>query len=204
MTSLTTASEPVVRVSDPVIRRRVIDRGTVPAERAATVGSTGLPAIEPLVTVTQAGATAFYTQCAPHGTAILDAIDDAIDGAAADGPTREPDAVVDHDPTTTRLPVAHLPGLDTGVRTVLGACGWRRPTTPTDHEAAGGFEPPDPAAVLELGASLRGRGWGDLCHDAPLGETWETVRKADDSPTVVVNAHGNTADTLLLESAPFE
>ena len=204
MTSLTTPSEPVIRVSDPVIRRRVLDRGTASAERVATVGSTGLPAIEPLVTVTQAGETAFYTQCSPHGTAILDAIDDFLGVDTADGQTREPDAVVDHEPTLPRLPTAQLPGLDTGVRTVIGACGWRRPTNPADHEAAGGFEPPDPDAVLEIGASLRGRGWGDLCHDAPLAETWVAVGEADDSPTVVVNAHGTTADSLLLGSAPFE
>ncbi|WP_253736659.1 NADH-ubiquinone oxidoreductase-F iron-sulfur binding region domain-containing protein [Halohasta salina] len=171
------------------------------------VGSTGLPAVEPLVTVTQAGETALYTQCSP---ADVEAIIDALEAAggdvddAADRAKKTPEAVVDHEPTATRLPTAGVPGLDTRARSVLGGCGWRRPTNPADYEAAAGFEPPDPEAVLELGASLRGRGWGDLCHDAPLAETWETVRGAAGSPVVVVNGHGTTADTLLLESAPFE
>jgi NADH-quinone oxidoreductase subunit F len=166
-----------------------------------------VPAVEPLVTVTQAGETALYTQCSPSDLEeIIDVLEDAggdLDDAV-DRATRRPETVVDHEPTATRLPTAGVPGLDTGTRSVLGGCGWRRPTEPADHEAAGGFEPPDSAAVLELGASLRGRGWGDLCHDAPLAETWAAVREAADSPVVVVNGHGTTADTLLLESAPFE
>jgi NADH:ubiquinone oxidoreductase, NADH-binding (51 kD) subunit len=44
----------------------------------------------------------------------------------------------------------------------------------------------------------------DLCHDAPLAETWGTVQEADGNTAVVVNAHGADPDRLLLESAPFE
>lgn len=132
-------------------------------------------------------------QCSPERVAEI-----------VNGTTAEPETLVDHDPLATGLPVPQLPGLDTGVRTVLGGCGWRRPTHPADHEAAGGFKQSDPNTVLEVGATLCGRGWGDRCHDAHLGETWQTVGDADGNTVVVVNGHGNAADTLLLESAPFE
>ena len=207
MTPIIPTQKPVIRVSESGSPRSVPELGIDPGVTVTTVGSTGVPAVEPLVTVTQAGETALYTQCSPGDLEeIIDVLEDAggdLDDAV-DRATRRPETVVDHEPTTTRLPAAGVPGLETGTRSVLGGCGWRRPTNPADHEAAGGFEPPDPDAVLELGASLRGRGWGDLCHDAPLAETWAAVRETAGSPVVVVNAHGNTADTLLLESAPFE
>ncbi|PSQ33847.1 NADP oxidoreductase, partial [Halobacteriales archaeon SW_10_66_29] len=41
------------------------------------------------------------------------------------------------------------------------------------------------------------------CQDRSLAESWETAREADGEPTVVVNAHGTRADTLLSSSAPF-
>jgi NADH-quinone oxidoreductase subunit F len=111
--------------------------------------------------------------------------------------------VVDHDPATTSLPAPDAAGLGVGVRRVLGACGWRRPASADDHEAAGGFATPAPDAVFDAGRELRGRGWGDACHDEAVGETWATVRDADDA-AVVVNGHGTAADALLLASAPFE
>jgi NADH-quinone oxidoreductase subunit F len=194
MTSIISNEEPVFRISDAEQDRRSLERetdGTV-----LEVGSTGVPAVEPLLTATQDGQTAFFTECSPER------IEKIVE--TGDGQGVNPDAIVDHDPATTRLPVPQLPGLDTGVRDVLGGCGWRRPTNPADHEAAGGFEAPEPETVLNVGATLRGRGWGDLCHDAPLGETWNTVRHADGNTVVVVNAHGNDADRLLLESVPFE
>ena len=207
MTSLTTTTEPIIRVSASHASQHVPDSDDGSDRQIVPVGSTGLPAVEPLVTVTGAGETAFYTQCSPADVeALLDALE-AADGsvaAAIDGATRRPEAVVDHEPTITRLPATEIPGLETGTRSVLGGCGWRRPTNPADHEAVGGFTTPDPEAVLELGTALRGRGWGDLCHDATLAETWTAVREADGNTAVVVNAHGNTADRLLLESAPFE
>lgn len=85
------------------------------------VGSTGVPAVEPLVAVTRGGRTAFHARCTPEWleriTSGLDEDADAVDA------TGEADAVVDHDPETTRLPTSELPGLSTGVRAVLGACG---------------------------------------------------------------------------------
>jgi NADH-quinone oxidoreductase subunit F len=197
MTSTTTGDRPVIRLAGP-------GPGPEPPETASDstvlqVGATGFPDLEPLVTVTDGGRTALYPRCSAERVAGLVASVEADGIAAAD-----PATVVEHEPGATRLPAADLPGLRAGVREVLGACGWRRPTDPADHEAAGGFVDPDPDAVLETGAALSGRGWGDLCHDEPLGETWRAVRRADGEKTVVVNGHGNAADALLLASAPFE
>ncbi len=166
---------------------------------AVETGPTGVPALEPLVAVTRDGETALHARCSP---AEMESI-----AAKPNDPTAgDPDAVVEHAPDPATLPAtgSGLPGLDLGSRVVLGACGWRRPTATEDHEAAGGFLDPDPAAVLDAGADLLGRGWGDLCQDAPLAGVWETARDADGDAAVVLNAHGDAADRLLLESAPFE
>jgi NADH-quinone oxidoreductase subunit F len=193
MTVITAGEGPVVRIAG----REVPAPDTDIDATVAAVGPTGVPAVEPLVAVTSGGQTAFYTRCSPERvTEIVSKVDDGDAGDA--------DAVVDHDPGTTRLPVPDLPGLGTGTRAVLGACGWRRPASPEDHEAAGGFGSPDPEAVFAAGAALHGRGWGDLCHDEACGPAWETVRDGEGGGAVVVNAHGNDGDRLLLESAPFE
>jgi NADH-quinone oxidoreductase subunit F len=193
MTATTAGEAPVVRVAGRAVHTPDIDvDGTV-----MTVGSTGVPSVEPLVAVTRNGRTSFYTRCSPERVAEL--VSNVGDGEAGD-----PDAVTDHDPETARLPVPDLPGLGAGTRSVLGACGWRRPASPTDHEAAGGFADYDSKAVLAAGTSLYGRGWGDLCHDEPCAPTWETVHDGAGNGAVVVNAHGADGDRLLLESAPFE
>jgi NADH-quinone oxidoreductase subunit F len=196
MTSITSGDGTVIRIAGTapgdVFSRLVADGDDVVA-----VGSTGIVGAEPLVLVTRDGETTFYTRCSPERA------DEIVSNADSGGVVGDPDAVVEHDPQTDRLPIPQLPGLETDERHVLGGCGWRRPTNPDDHEAAGGFADPDPASVLRAAGNLRGRGWGDLCHDEFLAETWETVRDADDA-VVVVNGHGTAADSLLLESAPFE
>lgn len=199
MTTITTGDGPVVRVSDSDPERDLLASVSGFEDRVVRVGPTGVPAAEPLVTVTKGGRTAFHLRCSSERLAeIVSRVDEAGVTAA------DPDDVVDHDPETTRLPLPNVPGLRTGVRDVLGACGWRRPTEPADHEAAGGFGDVDPDAVVDAGATLHGRGWGDRCHDRPLAETWDAVRDADGRTTVVVNAHGNASDALLLTSSPFE
>lgn len=200
MTSITEEDRPVIRISDPGSGQDILDPSAGTDGTVVEVGSTGISALEPLVMLTDGGRTAFYTQCSPER---------ASDVASRVGETDEfavgePDAVVDHDPDTTRLPVARVAGAGGGVRDVLGGCGWHRPTAPADHEAAGGFTNADSEDVLRLAAELRGRGWGDLCHDDSLAETWESVRDGEGDKVVVVNAHGNAADTLLLDSSPFE
>ena len=190
----------VVRVADGDPSRQLLDAVEALDGTAAVVGPTGVPAVEPLLAVTRGGRTAFHAGCTPERVAAVgerraDGFDAVADAA---------DAVVDHDADAARLPTPDLSGLGVGARTVLGACGWRRPTEPADHEAAGGFVERDPAAVLEVGADLGGRGWGDWCQDEPAAPTWEAVREADDDGAVVVNAHGAAADALLLAGAPFE
>lgn len=199
MTAITTDDGPVVRISDSEVEERRRPGRNVDG-RVVNVGSTGIPAVEPLVMVTLGGKTAFHTQCQPER---IEEIVSSV-GETDDVTTADPEAVVDHEPNKARFPTPQLSGLNAGVRDVLGACGWRRPTDSSDHEAAGGFDESDPEAVLETGTKLRGRGWGDLCTDEPLAEMWKTVRGADGEATVVVNAHGNAADALLLASSPFE
>ncbi|WP_222914344.1 NADH-ubiquinone oxidoreductase-F iron-sulfur binding region domain-containing protein [Natrinema sp. SYSU A 869] len=200
MTAITTGDHLVVRIadSDP-------DEGSVPSTTSfdgsvVNVGPTGVPALEPLVTVSAAGRTALHTRCS---TEDLESIVASIDTTGSvDG--SDPDAVLSHAPDRNQFPTAPLPGLRAGDRRVLGACGWRRPTSVADHEAAGGFVASEAETVLSVGESLQGRGWGDLCQDRSLTDIWRTVRAADGDPIVVVNGHGSPADTLLLSSAPFD
>jgi NADH-quinone oxidoreductase subunit F len=190
----------VVRIAGGDPSRRLLDAVEALDGTTARVGPTGVPAVEPLVAVTRGGRTAFHAGCTPERAADLgERRSEGFDAVASGA-----DAVVEHDPEATRLPRPDLPGLDVGTRTVLGGCGWRRPTEPDDHAAAGGFVERDPATVREVGTSLRGRGWGDWRQDEPVARTWDAVREADDDGTVVVNAHGAAADALLLAGAPFE
>ncbi|WP_435066593.1 NADH-ubiquinone oxidoreductase-F iron-sulfur binding region domain-containing protein [Haloplanus sp. C73] len=164
------------------------------------VGSTGLTRIEPLAMVTLGERTAFYVRCSTDRVSDLAAaLPDDFERVASDA-----DAVVEHDATPTQLPVPPLDEFPADERRVLAGCGWRRPTSVADHDAAGGFRTPDAQTVFDVGEALRGRGWGDWCRDEPVRETWETVRDADGESVVVVNAHGSETDRLLLTSAPFE
>jgi NADH-quinone oxidoreductase subunit F len=200
----TTATDGVtVRVSDASMARRLRDvapEGTT----VVRVGPTGIGAIDPLVTVTDDDETALHADCSPAAGESI-AADATAGTAAGDG---DPDAVVQHAPDASRFPAtgSQLPGLETGDRVVLGGCGWRDPVNPADHEAAGGFAEADTdeEAVVAAGRDLLGRGWGDACHDRPVADAWETARDADGAATVVVNAHGDAGDRLLLESAPLE
>ncbi|WP_234402808.1 NADH-ubiquinone oxidoreductase-F iron-sulfur binding region domain-containing protein [Halarchaeum acidiphilum] len=57
--------------------------------------------------------------------------------------------------------------------------------------------------MLDAAEDLRGRGWGDWCTDDPYADLWAGVRDRDGPTSVVVNAHGNPGDALLLESDPY-
>lgn len=200
MSSIISATDPVVRLSAAA---EGPDRGAVANDAAVevvTVGSTGLPTLEPLITVTEGDETAFHVACSDTDVATL--LARLNEGAGLR--SGDPDAVVSHDPSTTRLPAVDLGGLAVGERRVLGGAGWRRPADPEDHERAGGFALPEPTEGLAVAAGLRGRGWGDICHDEPLRPTWERTMDADGHPAVVVNAHTSSIDTLLLDSVPFE
>ncbi|WP_254274276.1 NADH-ubiquinone oxidoreductase-F iron-sulfur binding region domain-containing protein [Haloarcula marina] len=199
MTSLTDRGDTVVRVaaSDHDDVAVTVDAGV--GGTVARVGSTGVPALEPLVVVTRDGRSGFYARCSD------DRIADIASACLADADVTaaDPDAVADHDPAATSLPPVDLPGLDTD-RPVLGGCGWRRPESAGDHADAGGFADAEADAVFDAGATLLGRGWGDWCRDRPLVEAWETAAEVDEAPAVVVNGHGSTTDSLLLASAPME
>lgn len=196
--SFVTNSEAVdIRIAgrelDPDLRAALSDsHGTV-----AEVGPTGVPSVEPLVSVTDSAQTAVFSRCSTESAntvsqALTDGVETAFEAA---------DTVVQHD--TEQIPTPPVSGLDAGDRTVLALVGWVRPTEPDDYEAAVGFDDSPRDRIDELGSDIRGRGWGDWCQDSPLRSSWQTARQGNGTPTVVVNAHGNRADTLLLSSSPF-
>lgn len=196
MTVITPGESAVLRISDSDPSEKLLD--VVPdVDWIADVGSTGVPAIEPLVMVTREGRTAFHARCSPER---VDAIASELTDEHSLADTA--DAVVEHDPGTTTLPTPALSGLDAGVRRVLGGCGWRRPTNPEDHAAAGGFSDIEPEAVVEVAERLRGRGWGDWSHDERVIDAWRSPLESDGA-AVVVNAHA-ASDAFLLASVPFE
>lgn len=172
----------------------------------AAVGSTGHEGLEPLVTATRDGETAFYPRCSiDRLQSVLADLDDG------DLPTDDATAVVQHEPETSTLPVPEGSALAVGDRAVLGPCGWVAPASVADYRAMGAPLPLDVDGDEALSrleeAGLRGRGRGDASADVPVADDWATVREAEDDPVVVVN--GNEAaehargDRLLLESAPL-
>ncbi|QLC34975.1 NADP oxidoreductase (plasmid) [Halarchaeum sp. CBA1220] len=167
--------------------------GDVPV---AAVGSTGVRALEPLLVATHDGESAFVAN-ADAGD-VEAAVAALGDGDLPDGA----DARVSHGDTPTSLPAPDLDGF-AGDRAALARCGWIDPRDPEAYDAAVGFSDADADAVIDAAADLRGRGWGDWSQDEPLGDLWAGVRERDDPAVVVVNAHGNPGDALLLESDPF-
>lgn len=196
MANSTAGEQFTVRFSDTAHQTALTERvGEDCTVRA--VGSTGRPELEPLGTVTSGGRTALY---ADHTTEQLgEVISACLAESAVDA--GGPLAVVDHGTDQRRFP---LPPSLAGRNAVLGGCGWRRPTSPGDHEDAGGFADADPGDVLGVGETLAGRGWTDVAQDEPVANQWRRALSADGDPVVIVNGHGTRADRLLLESAPFE
>lgn len=197
MIASVTGDRAVVRISDTNPRPELLEELSGPVYEVASTGLTGL---EPLVAVSHEGRTAFHARCSPERVR-------QISSACLDGPdvtAADPDGVVEHEPATPNQPLRELAGLEAATFDVLGGCGWRRPTSPADHEAAGGFPDADRAAVFEVGGELAGRGWGDWCHDERPADTWHTAAEAAGDVTVVVNGHGTAADELLLSSVPLE
>ena len=172
--------------------------GDVPV---AVVGSTGAAGAEPLLLATDDGVTRFYHRCGvEQGQEVARAL---ASGWTPPGG----DAAVEHDAGIEWLPAPGEGPLAAGERSVLGRAGWVAPASLADHEAAGGTAALDasetPEEALSTLGDLAGRGWGDAAADEPVAEQWRTARFADGEPAVVVNAHGNPADRLLLESAPL-
>lgn len=184
----------VVRV--PADRDDVRTAASEGDANVVAVGRTGIPDLEPLVTVTIEGRTALYPNCPPDQAA--DIATDITDGTLDEGA-----AVIEHDPDAASFPAAAVRGLDVGTRRVLGGCGWRRPASAADHEAEGGFVDGSPNDVLDAAETLRGRGWGDWRHDDRVADDWRRLRGDEHTAAVVINAHA-AVDGLLLESAPLE
>lgn len=195
--SNTDHDSPVLRVPTDAtaIRERVDDHDVT----GRGVGPTGIESVAPLVTATVAGETAFHAACSAAEASAV-----ATDVAEGRLRREECTAIVEHDPDVDRLPTPAGSGLDVGIRRVLGGAGWRRPTEPNDHEAAGGFCDAERDEIRQVATDLLGRGWGDWAHDRPVETDWQGAADAEDDPAVVVNAHGTDADALLCESVPFE
>ncbi|MFB6296670.1 MAG: NADH-ubiquinone oxidoreductase-F iron-sulfur binding region domain-containing protein [Halobacteriales archaeon] len=164
-----------------------------------SVGSTGARALEPLLSISRGGRTAFFAACTESRAAEV-ARD--LDG---DLPTQAAEAVVSHEEESGTLPIPDLSALSVGTRSVLGRCGWVRPTHSGDYRASGGFGAlsADSVKLRDAARDIAGRGWGDAATDEPIGETWDRVVDAGGDPAVVVNGHGSPGDRLLLESVPF-
>ncbi|UPM45165.1 NADH-ubiquinone oxidoreductase-F iron-sulfur binding region domain-containing protein [Halocatena salina] len=175
----------------------------------AEVGSVGHIDLEPLVVATVEGKTAFFSR---PSTERMETITRTLGEGTV--PTDGAVAVVEHDPETARLPTPETGPLGTGVRRVLGGCGWLAPTSIEEYTDVRGErftdraeDDPESVRTHVMTSDLRGRGRGDASGDASVAAEWTTVYETADDPVVVVNGnepdeHADS-DRLLLESAPL-
>jgi NADH-quinone oxidoreductase subunit F len=205
-------ADPAVRISAGGTNRPAdgellrAGRESASATRVAEVGSTGVPAFEPLVLATTDGETAFFDRCsAGEAGSIVETLE------SGSLPTEGAMAVVEHERGTERLPTPSDGPLGVGDRRVLRSCGWTAPTSLADHRAADAFvagdEGSDDAISRVADAGLRGRGRGDAAADVPIADRWTVAEETEGEGVVVVNANEAdpraTTDRLLLESAPL-
>lgn len=205
MTDATEAGRrsPIIRISAAVSSDRgdrVYDAardgsGSVPVVRT---GPTGVDALEPLVLATDGGRTAFVYS--PSPSTVRELAGELESGTV---PAIHADAVVEHDPDVSSLPVPETGPLAVGRRRVLGPCGWVDPLEPADYPLRSSDRTAD--AVAETG--ILGRGRGDAVADEPAADAWAQVRETDGEPVVVVNANEpddrQWADRTLLAGAPI-
>jgi NADH-quinone oxidoreductase subunit F len=179
-------------------------RGASTAVDVVEVGSTGVPAIEPLVLITDDGETAYHTFPS------LDSVNALVERAES-GDISAADAawVVTHDPEMETLPVPADGPLSVGSRRITGRCGWIDPygeIVPEASATAFARDEPDGALRLLDDIGLLGRGRGDASQDSSLAAELGTVRETPGEPVVVVNANEsdrqNLTDRLLLEGDP--
>lgn len=200
MTSTTGAvgRAPVIRVAGGLGGGRrsqlleVAREGTVPT---VGTGPTGIDALEPLVTATVDGETAFLPD--PSEAVVRETVTAVEDGSLPEDATFR----VTHSAGRPTLPVPDDGPLSVGRRQALGPCGWVDPTEPDDIELVSGAADPAP-----VGAELRGRGRGDAVADEPVVEAWDRAAAGED-PLVVVNGHETDdrprGDRTLLAGAPL-
>lgn len=159
-------------------------------------GSVGVAHLEPAVAVARGDETAV------HLAVDAETAGDVAAGIGEDdGPPPEYVAETEGD----AFPVPDTGPLAVGERTILAGLGWRDPTDPEDYRDAGGFVGvgADERAAYDAAEGIAGRGWGDWARDDPVGATWREAAAAEGDPVVVVNAHGNEVDRLLLSGDPF-
>lgn len=158
-------------------------------------GSTGHPALEPLVLATIDGRTAFVSR--PDEKTVREAVSQLASGELPDTATH----VVDHEEGTETLPIPDDGPLAVGRRRVTGSCGWLNPLAPEDWELVA----TDTDASEVAGLGIRARGRGDAVADESAATAWEQARESDGESLVVINAHESDersrADRLLFESA---
>lgn len=179
-----------------------VARTAASTARVVEVGPTGVAAAQPHCLLTRAGTTAYHTAVSPEGVRDLVAAFEAGD----DTWTTTADAVVEHGPDPRRRPQPSTGPFGVGVTRALGRCGWVDPTAPPDGDArlerAAGR---DPETVEERvrEAGVLGRGRGDARRDRPIAPAWETARRTEGSPVVVVNGTETDprvrGDALLLD-----
>ncbi|MFC6768605.1 NADH dehydrogenase FAD-containing subunit, partial [Natrinema soli] len=135
MTDVTGAGSesPTIRISAAVSSDRgdrVYDAACDEAGSVSVVrtGPTGVDALEPLVLATDGGRTAFVYSSSPSTAREL-----AGELESGTVPTTRADAVVEHDPDVSSLPVPETGPLSVGRRHVLGPCGWVDPLEPVDY-----------------------------------------------------------------------
>lgn len=194
---------PMLRVSVPhrtergerILRSARTAADAVPVRRT---GPTGVGEYDPLVLATREGRTAFFAS--PSVSTVREAVAELESGEL---PTADAEAVVEHDPETTTLPVPADGPLAVGTRRALGPCGWVDPLDPAQCRLQ--TAETDAAAVADAG--LLGRGRGDAAADDPVGDAWRRARETDGDPVVVVNAHDaddrQQADRTLLAGSPM-
>ncbi len=199
----TVGRSPVIRVTVDVTAdrgNRVLDaaRDATDSIPVVRTGTTGIGELEPLVIATDGGETAFFAS--PRPSTVRDL---AADVEANGLPTDRADAIVEHAPGVTSLPVPPDGPLAVGRRRVLGPCGWVDPLDPNEYALVSPER--DAGDIADLG--LLGRGRGDATADEPAADAWKQARQTDGEPVVVVNANDaddpSRTDRTLLAGAPM-
>ncbi|WP_338727489.1 NADH-ubiquinone oxidoreductase-F iron-sulfur binding region domain-containing protein [Haladaptatus sp. DJG-WS-42] len=193
---------------DTAVRDRLMSVATEAATDTpvVTVGSTGIPDIEPLVALSRGGVTDFLAH--PDEATLSDVISAFEDGTLA---ADHADFSVTHEETQWTFPAPDVGPLAVGIRRALARCGWVVPDAPTDYDAFAyehAREAGDDATARLRRLSLLGRGRGDGRTDQPITKAWDTARESAGDPVVVVNANEsdprNQTDRTLLCGAPID
>jgi NADH-quinone oxidoreductase subunit F len=178
-------------------RLREAAQGAAAEGGIVPTGSTGHPALEPLVLATADGRTAFLPT--PEEKTVREAVERVASGDLPESATH----VVDHEEGIRALPVPDEGPLAVGTRRATGPVGWLNPLASEDWALLATETDADEVAHL----GIRARGRGDALADEPAATAWEQARESDGDPLVVINAHEaddrSRADRLLLESAPI-